>query len=637
MVKIAPEIISPGTALLRARKRAAMGDANRIERLYLNPVARGVPGVDVHSVITAARVNLTMQGASIVTVTLEDPEWRIEESGLLDVRDDGRMDAIDVTLDTLAFRLAKASRQSPESLQLTFEDLVIAHLRQHTKPRSWSRGSVTRAQAVQAMVREVKAVMIGFYSPEKSRKQPTATPDYPDTAPARGETGFDKGVKLKIRGNTADAAQMREMATALGVADQENAGPRATLAMVVAGIGESEFRAIPNRAGSPYAGVFQAHPKNIPMKDTAQQARYFLKGGKGFQRGGAIALARENPGMSVGTIAYLVEGSRANFASDHAAEHHYGQHRAEAKKIIAAYNSGADSGEDETLYAKSFHFTRGLPGKRENSWEAATRLAEEVNWRFYAAGGATAFISDDFLITNPAGLVIDDPNGPGVLDRPTYDWDHGKLAGSVELRVVADRWSVWPGEVVALLGEKWGPLTGRWLVLDVDQNLLDPSDCTVTLTKPLAARKEPAAEIAATTTTTTSATPDKITTSGGAEGIVDQAFELAKPHGGDIFVVSAYRPGDTVAGGGPSDHSENNADRAARDIAVRGVDAIKGPPSAKLDQAVIDIGRAFRRNYTLGEPIIDTFPWRGFRVQIIWRTPAYGGHMGHIHIGARRA
>ena len=28
--------------------------------------------------------------------------------------------------------------------------------------------------------------------------------------------------------------------------------------------------------------------------------------------------------------------------------------------------------------------------------------------------------------------------------------------------------------------------------------------------------------------------------------------------------------------------------------------------------------------------------WRGFRVQIIWHTPEYGGHLGHIHVGVRR-
>lgn len=37
----------------------------------------------------------------------------------------------------------------------------------------------------------------------------------------------------------------------------------------------------------------------------------------------------------------------------------------------------------------------------------------------------------------------------------------------------------------------------------------------------------------------------------------------------------------------------------------------------------------------LRAPVSEARPGRG-RIQGIWRTPEYGGHMGHIHIGARR-
>lgn len=116
-------------------------------------------------------------------------------------------------------------------------------------------------------------------------------------------------------------------------------------------------------------------------------------------------------------------------------------------------------------------------------------------------------------------------------------------------------------------------------------------------------------------------------TSGGAKGIVEAAVETARPYG--TYVASDYRPGD------PKDHGSNDADKAARDIAVQGIDAIHGPPSPKLDQAVVAIGALFGKRYRPGITVIDTFHWRGFRIQIIWRTPLYGGHLGHIHIGAR--
>lgn len=130
--------------------------------------------------------------------------------------------------------------------------------------------------------------------------------------------------------------------------------------------------------------------------------------------------------------------------------------------------------------------------------------------------------------------------------------------------------------------------------------------------------------------------------SGGAKGIVDSAFAVAAQAGGDgVFVVSDSRPGATTTSGNVSDHASNDATRAARDIAVRGINAITGPPSPKLDKAVVAIGALFGRSYSGGQRIVDTFTWKNkddgksYRIQIIWRTPEYGGHMGHIHVGAR--
>jgi hypothetical protein len=125
-----------------------------------------------------------------------------------------------------------------------------------------------------------------------------------------------------------------------------------------------------------------------------------------------------------------------------------------------------------------------------------------------------------------------------------------------------------------------------------------------------------------------------IDTSGGARGIVEAAAAIAAPFG--TTVVSDSRPGAVTTSGNASDHSENNATRAARDIGVKGVDAFKGPPPKQLDEAIVAIGKSFGKNYKGGKPIVDTFNWHGFRVQVIWRVPSFGGHMGHIHIGAHQ-
>lgn len=129
------------------------------------------------------------------------------------------------------------------------------------------------------------------------------------------------------------AEQMANAAIALSMADEVNAGPLPVLAMVVSGLGESEFKVVKNRSGTVYCGVFQANPTNIPCADTKEQARRFLIGGKGFQAGGAIALAKANPDMSPGTIATKVEasGQPGDF---------YDAHRPQAERIIAAWRSG---------------------------------------------------------------------------------------------------------------------------------------------------------------------------------------------------------------------------------------------------------------------------------------------------------
>jgi len=144
--------------------------------------------------------------------------------------------------------------------------------------------------------------------------------------------------------------------------------------------------------------------------------------------------------------------------------------------------------------------------------------------------------------------------------------------------------------------------------------------------------KEPAPQ-----TSTRTVPAGEITTAGGAKGIVDQVADLMISVGGEgVYVVSAYREGD------PLDHGSNDADRAARDIAVRGVDALRGPPHPKLDKGVAALGEILDRDWGDGdETVIDTWNWEGFRLQALWRTPLYGppgvpGHMGHLHFGARR-
>lgn len=487
---------TPSGVLLAAQQQSLTHD-ERIATMSLRSLKRGVPTLPIEDVLVRAEVTLTLDGASTVELDVLDPNWLIERSGVLDPDTNGILNAVAISIDSIPFRLSDA-RRAPGSptITLEFEDLAMALLDEHDSFKAFSRGTKTRAQFVKWMVDEVKTRDLAFWSPDAVTAQPVAKPDLPSTAPKQGETGFDKGATFKVKGVVADPSQMANAATVLGVCDDEGMSDRLRITILCAAIGESTLRDIPNSQGSPYGGVLGGRKDR--HLSTTEQARSFLKGGNGFQGGGAIALARSHPEWSAGHIAYVVEGDLSNFGGvASTAEYFYQQHHDEAKAIVDLWN-GANTGGSRTVQRfKEYRYTRGLPGQKETSRKAAQRLAEEVNWRFYAIGGMVVFNSDEQMIAGRAGLsltptVQDDGTMlvDGLLSMPGYEWGHGKLPAQVEMQAIANAWSVFPGEVVLL--HDMGPLTGRWLVETFRFDLLNATVANVQMIKPLPSRKEPA-------------------------------------------------------------------------------------------------------------------------------------------------
>lgn len=528
--------------ILRAQQRALSRD-ERIDTLNLNPLAKGVPSLPVADSIVSASATLTIEGASTVALGIHDPKWLVEESGVLTVGNDRRMHAMLLTVDALRFRLVQASRKDPETLTLTFEDEAATLLRVHSSPLTASRGSMTRAQFIEKMVREVKVRRLPFFCPEKGRKQPVTLPDLPHVASSPTAGGFDTGASFEIKGEAADAEQVANVAEVMTIADGLDVSPRVRLASLVGGIGESEFKkGAAEKVYGTHKGVYQSD--QIPAADLKAQATHFFQGGRSFLAGGAIQLARENPAMSVGLIAAKVEisdGSEAYYQSFHD----------EAVAIADAWSSGNGTGgssgggtADDVVRVKSFQFTRGKPGEKETSWDAATRLAADVGWRFFAMGGVIWFVSDDFLVTKPAAMILDGPHAAGLLEPPTYDWDHGKTVGEVDLSASANRWGVHPGGLVAL--RKMGPVTGRWITKDVVFDLLAADQTQVTLTKPGPLLKEPAPDTELTS-------PNKAAASRNV------------PKGGKVGYPLAKK---AVTGGGPAEHAKRALGNWQSDNAV---------------------------------------------------------------------
>lgn len=182
--------------------------------------------------------------------------------------------------------------------------------------------------------------------------------------------------------------QVRNATISLTVADDLNAPPLAVLSMMVSALGESDLLVVPNRAGSRYCGVYQANPSYIPCDDTEQQATRFLRGGLGFNEGGAIVLATAHPDWTPGHVAFLVEGDISNFGGDQArAAAFYDVHRGKAERIIAAWRSGGsvtsigatDVAPDAVMTPKEVIDRIVLPIARTNGIQVTPASVEAAN------------------------------------------------------------------------------------------------------------------------------------------------------------------------------------------------------------------------------------------------------------------
>lgn len=618
-----------------AREDAVIRGDVDVEKLVLDVAAKGIPGVRIEDSIISGDVNRTINGASTVTITVHDTAREILRSGRL-VDDDGHLRAIDIKLDGLWFRLVKLTKGG-DDLNLTFEERSVARLRMKKGPRkaalrktsASSKKGVTRAQYILQLIRAVKAERIQVKIHELNKVQDIAAPAKKRSKSKRQEReerdedrkkGFDSGA----RPGGLNRRQLERVETALTVAERLKASELATLAMLVAMAGESDFGENVGSRGTTFQTLM------IPESELATQAYHFLKGGRSFLTGGAIGYAKANPSASPGLIASKVEISDAGAG-------HYDRFRGVAKAILEAWGgaTGAGGGGGTSYRTKPYQFkvTKG-----ETYWDAIQRMAGEVGWRAFFSGGRFYYISEEDLFKSRARFRISEDR-PGVSNID-FDWDYRKKVSKATVSCRVNRWSIPPGTVVIVEGS--GPADGRWLVESVSRSLFS-AEATVALKKPMRERGEPKNEErrkqSGADGVETSGTVD---VSGGAKGIVDDLVRIAIAAGGSgVYVGSRLRDGDKLPSGQPSDHADNDSNRSAADIGVQGINLLTGPPSPKLDLAIVAIGKAIGRDYGSGRSgpfqSADNVMYNGYRIQIIWRTTQWGGHMGHIHVGVLKS
>jgi len=419
---------------------------------------------------TAVDLDLNMDSTLAVQITVRDQQRKLLRSGVLDSDSNGRLDkSLDIRVGAAWYRVAKCGKAG-DTFTLGCEDRSAAILRGargQLKPRDgedhvrFARHLCALAGVPFVTPTGVAVTKAGTARQVKAQR---------DDADKRREKGIAEGANLKVKGKKATAEQIRNIEIILGVAAKEKAGAngasRAIEAMVVAAIGESSIRDVPNAAGSKYTGVFQAD-RALGLS-TAQQARAFLRGGNGFQVGGAIAASKAHPSWSPGEIAYRVEGSRANFGSDAAAERHYQQHIGEATAIISAYHGplGRSTARDKARVTAAL-VQRGTPeSPQESSLTAISRFGKAKGYRLFFDRNTAVYADEHDLIDSRARAILSEAS-PGV-DWLDGEMDPAKKVNTASLQVLAKLWSLPQG--CSIIVRDSGFLNGRWLVSKVAQS-----------------------------------------------------------------------------------------------------------------------------------------------------------------------
>jgi hypothetical protein len=270
--------------------------------------------------------------------------------------------------------------------------------------------------------------------------------------------------------------------------------------------------------------------------------------------------------------------------------------------------SSSPTGTTTTVQAYNFQVNRG-----ESYWDAAQRLAQEVNWELCLDGNRAYYDSDTQMIKGPIVARID-RDDQAVVDW-SFDWDTRSIATQMTLTLFCDVFEFMPGEVLKL--ERFGVAStgtaarprrpGCWLIQDFTRNFGDLTS-TFTLVQPTKPLDEPAPQVKTTSNTGTGAAANATSSAGGGDGtfpapmasqyrnppssgpsglgsfqglqvalwIIPQ-LQYAQAHGWTGSITSGYRGGADpgTATGGAGEHSGTQYPHGAVDFG--GPDAPGGP------------------------------------------------------------
>lgn len=476
----------------------------------------GLVKTDLEEHITAATVARTIEGASTLTVSVNDFDRSLLRSGLLTQR-------LDVQIDGLWFRMTQVDK-AYDNLDLIFQDREIEILRTYNKWLIAQRGQMTRAEFVLRLIREVKEFNIPVVIPELHRVQPIEkysgdligtdtiinkskgiSPDINTAAQdahRHGETNQNTDPTiLTVKGATATSEQIQNANIILATGDDEGADRKLKVIAIMTAITES--RIINNPGGdnahgggtNDSAGLFQqtiTWGSYLERTDPETASRLFYKE--------AIKVEKANPNQAYWFICAETQHPREDLRTA------YSKWRVEAERFVNAYgdvgvpvnDANSMSTPVSTFNTPSgpFYFYRGkITDKRglkirkpENSWSCIQRMGDEVDWRGFFVSGTFYFISEDDLFKQlPAATITEFTDGILSFDG---SYDNHKKSATIDITAQVGRWQIPPGSVVVC--KEAGPFDGRWLVNDYERDLIGSNRIAkITLKKPRPRLPEP--------------------------------------------------------------------------------------------------------------------------------------------------
>lgn len=485
--------------------------SNDLDLTDLAFITKKLPNMAFDEAITDGSITRTIEGASTVSITVNDHYDFIKNSGRL-------AKAVDIKIDGLWFRLVKVEKTGV-NITLTFESREVAILRTYDKFRLSKWGQLTRARFVQILVNEVKEFHIPFVCPElkrtkfdenksKANKAKERSGGFGDweSAKTRAQT---QNKPITIKGSQPTTEQLHNAQIILDVGTNMVVRRKLMVCAMMTAITETQIRNLTygfgffqtkptdplNVRASQAVGVFQQMP-NWGSYDERTNIRKAAR--KFFEAAQRVDAA--HPTMEYGVLCQTVQVSAYPDA--------YALYRVEGERLVTGYGVAGGDTSNNTDLANSNNmspwqkelkqegqFTRGRPKKgpggkltfeKEDSWTCMQRLAEEVQWRSFEVSGAVYFISEPYLFKSaPRATISEETDGVDWID---YDLDIGKKNSTITITAYLDRWEAPPGCVIAIKDS--GVINGKWLLTEIRRTFFSPL-ATITLKKPRAQLPEP--------------------------------------------------------------------------------------------------------------------------------------------------